>query len=128
MAARLNGPALPLIEAPAVLASPGILGQRGDFFAERVVDRDSQAVTIHLGHHATKIGPMVRATLQDIVLPLVNHFVRQGHDGFVAGIRVVGFKQHCRESDAAPSGRFLDRAHERLSWSDPADEHPGRRC
>lgn len=125
MASRLNGPALPLIEAAAVLAAPGIFGQRGDFFCQGVIDRDAEAVTIHLTHHATKIGPVIRATFQDIVLPLVNHFVRQGHDGFVARLRVIGLKQHRRQSDATSSGWWLGGARERLSWTDPADEHPG---
>jgi hypothetical protein len=126
VASRLDGPALSLIEAAAVLAAPGIFGQRSYFFAQRVIDRDAQAVAIHPDHHATKIGPMIRATLQDIVLPLVNHFVRQGHDGFVARLRAVGLKQHRRQSDATSSGWCLGGARERLSWPDAADKHAGR--
>ncbi len=125
MASWLNAPALSLVNVPAVLAAPGILCQRGDFFAQRVVDRDPQPVLIHPGHHATKIGAMIRAAFQDIVLPLVNHFVRQGHDGLVAGLRVVGGEQHCRQSDAPLPGWVLGGAHERLPWSKPASKHSG---
>jgi hypothetical protein len=34
-------------------------------------------VPIHLGHFAEKIRPMIRPTFQGVVLPLMNHFVRQ---------------------------------------------------
>jgi hypothetical protein len=43
-----------------------------------MVDGDRQgAVPIHLGHLAEKIRPMIRSPLQDVELPLMNHFVRQ---------------------------------------------------
>jgi hypothetical protein len=43
-----------------------------------MVDGDCQsAVSIHLGHLAEKVHPMIRPPLQDVVLPLMNHFVRQ---------------------------------------------------
>jgi hypothetical protein len=47
-----------------------------------MVNGDRQgAVPIHLGHLAEKIRPMIRPPFQDIVLPLMNHFVRQrAHD------------------------------------------------
>jgi hypothetical protein len=47
-----------------------------------MVDGDRQgAVSIHLVHLTEKIRPMIRSSLQDVVLPLMNHFVRQGaHD------------------------------------------------
>ncbi len=96
MASWLNGPALSLVHAATVLATPGILGQRGHCVAQRVIDRDTQAVPIHLGHHATKVGTMVRTTLQNIVLPLVNHFVRQSHDSVVALLGVVLLKENRR--------------------------------
>ena len=125
MPARLNGPTVSLVDATAVLAPPGISGQCGHFFAQRVIDRDAKAVSIHLGHHAAKIGAMIRATLQDIVLPLVNHFVRQGHNGFVVLLQVVWLKKHGRQPDTTSSGRLLGGARERLPRSDPADKHSG---
>jgi hypothetical protein len=43
-----------------------------------MVDGDRQgAVSIYLGHLAEKICSMIRPPLQDVVLPLMNHFVRQ---------------------------------------------------
>jgi hypothetical protein len=47
-----------------------------------MVDGNRQGtVPIHLGHLAEKIRPMIRPPLQDVVLPLMNHFVRQrAHD------------------------------------------------
>jgi hypothetical protein len=43
------------------------------------------AVPIHLGHLAEKVRPMIRPPLQDVVLPLMNHFVRQRiHDLLLA--------------------------------------------
>lgn len=96
MATRLNGSALPLVNATAVLAPPSISGQGGHFFAQRVIDRDAEAVLVHARHHAPKIHTVIRAALQNIVLPLMNHFMRQGHDGFVILLGVVFLKKHCR--------------------------------
>jgi hypothetical protein len=47
-----------------------------------MVDCDGQgAVPIYLGHLAEKIWSMIRSPLQDVVLPLMNHFVCQrAHD------------------------------------------------
>jgi hypothetical protein len=43
-----------------------------------MVDGDRQgAAPIHLGHLAEKIRSMIRPPLQDVVLPLMNHFVCQ---------------------------------------------------
>ncbi len=43
------------------------------------------SVPIHLSHLAEKIRPMIRSTLQDIELPLMNHFMRQrAHDFLLA--------------------------------------------
>jgi hypothetical protein len=39
-------------------------------------DRES-AVSIHLGHLSEKVRPMVWPLFQNVVLPLMNHFVRQ---------------------------------------------------
>jgi hypothetical protein len=39
-------------------------------------DRES-AVPIHLGHLPEKAHPMVWPLFQNVVLPLMNHFVRQ---------------------------------------------------
>jgi hypothetical protein len=122
MASRLNGPALTPVDGAALLAAPGIFCQGGHFFAQRVIDRDAKAVLIHTRHHATKIHPVIRTTLQDIVLPLVNHFVRQGHDGLVILLKIV-LEEDRRESDASSSREFVRRLRERMPWSNPADKH-----
>ena len=51
-----------------------------------MVDSDCQgAVPIHLGHLPEKIQTMIRTPLQDVVLPLMNHFVCQrAHDLLLA--------------------------------------------
>jgi hypothetical protein len=57
-----------------------------------MVDGDRQgAVPIHLGHLAKKIRPMIRPPLLDVVLPLMNHFVRQrAHDLLLAILAPLG--------------------------------------
>jgi hypothetical protein len=47
-----------------------------------MVDGDREGtVPIHLGHLAKKIRAVVRSPFQDVVLPLMNHFVCQrAHD------------------------------------------------
>jgi hypothetical protein len=51
-----------------------------------MVEGDSQgAAPIHLGHLAEKVRSMIRSPLQDVVLPLMNHFVCQrAHDLLLA--------------------------------------------
>jgi hypothetical protein len=51
-----------------------------------MVDGDRQGtVPIHLGHLAEKVQPMIRPSLQDVELPLVDHFVGQRvHDLLLA--------------------------------------------
>src|SRR5574340_571752 len=121
---RLDGPALPSIDVSALLAAPGILGQGGHLSAKRVVDRDAEAVLIHPHHHAAKIGAMVRAALQDIVLPLMDHFMRECGQGLAALVRAVPMEEDRREFDAT-SGRIARSLGGDLSRSDPADEHAG---
>jgi hypothetical protein len=76
-----------------------------------MVDGDCQgAVPIHLGHLAEKIRSMVRSPLQDIVLPLMNHFVRQrAHDLLLAIRAPLGdlLEQGKGEADFAPGRRAM---------------------
>lgn len=44
-------------------------------------------VPIHLGHFAEKIRPVIRPTFQGVVLPLMNHFVRQRTHDLLLAIR-----------------------------------------
>ena len=74
-----------------------------------MVDGDRQgAVPIHLGHLAKKIRPMTRPSLQDVVLPLMNHFVRQrAHDLLLAILAPLGdlLEQGKGQANLAP-GRW----------------------
>jgi hypothetical protein len=71
-----------------------------------MVDGDRQGtVPIHLGHLAEKIRPMIRPPFQDIVLPLMNHFVRQrAHDLLLSILAPLGdlSEQGKREANFAP--------------------------
>src|SRR5687767_6003912 len=44
------------------------------------------SISIHLGHLAEEIRPMIRLTLEDIELPLMNHFMRQRAHDFLFAI------------------------------------------
>lgn len=119
----LNGPALAAVDGATMLAAPGILGQGGHGSAQRVIDRNAEAVLVHARHHATKIETVIRAPLQDVILPLMNHFVRQGHHGLVLLLRAVALKQNCREADAPSSPLFVGGLWEHMLRSDSADKH-----
>ncbi len=52
-----------------------------------MVDSNRQgAVSIHLGHLAEKVHSMIRPPLQDVILPLMNHFVGQCVDDLLLAI------------------------------------------
>jgi hypothetical protein len=52
-----------------------------------MVDGDRQgAAPIHLGHLAEKIRSMIRPPLQDVELPLMDHFVSQRVHDFLLAI------------------------------------------
>jgi hypothetical protein len=57
-----------------------------------MVDGDRQgSVPVHLGHLAEKIRSMIRPPFQDVVLPLMNHLVRQRiHDLLLALYACLG--------------------------------------
>jgi len=91
VAAWLNGPSLASVDSAALAAAPGKAGQGKHFLLERMVDRNGQlAVTIHFGHLSQKVLAMIRPPLEDVVLPLVNHFMREGADEFVPAMRRTG--------------------------------------
>jgi len=93
---RLNRPPLASVHSAALPTTPGKSRQGEDFLLQRMVDSDRQgAVPIHLGHLAEKSRPMIRPPLQDVVLPLMNHFVRQRIDDLLLAI-------------LAPSGDLLE--------------------
>jgi hypothetical protein len=54
-----------------------------------MVDGDGQrTVPVHLSHLAEKIHPMIWPALQDIELPLMNHFMGQCVDDFLLAVLV----------------------------------------
>ena len=126
MSSGLNAPALPPVDGAAVLAAPGIFGQSSYFFAEGVVDRDAETIFIHPCHHATKIQSVIRAAFQNIVLPLMDHFMRQCRQGLVVLVGSLSSQKDCRELDAAPSARVVCHTREWVSRSDSAHKHTGR--
>lgn len=127
---RLNRASLASVHVAALSAAPGESSQGEDFLLQRMVDGDCQSpVPVHFGHLAEKIRPMVRPPLQDVVLPLMNHLVRQRiHDLLLPVCAVLGdlLEQGKREANLA----FAWRAKTLLiqSWprASPTDEHADR--
>lgn len=85
VATWLNRPSLAAVDPAALAAAPSKAGQGMHFLFERMIDRDGEfAVAIHFGHLSEKIRAMVRAPLEDVVLPLVNHFMCEGAHEFIS--------------------------------------------
>ena len=82
-----NRLSLPMVITAAFRTAPGVFGQRMDGLIQRVADRDPETVAVHDRHHSMKLGPVIRVPLQNIVLPLVNHLVRQRPDNLL--IRLI---------------------------------------
>jgi hypothetical protein len=85
----LDRPALAPVQISALLAPPGIAGERIHFLVEGMIDRDSQPVLIHAMHHPPEIGAVIRPPLQNIVLPLMDDFMRERGDQFALAGRAV---------------------------------------
>ena len=91
MAAWLNRPPLASVDTAALPAAPSEAGEVKHFLLERMVDRDRQgAVPIHLGHLPQKFSSMIRPPFEDVVLPLMDHLVREGADELVPAILLYG--------------------------------------
>lgn len=103
VSARFDGPALAPVDATTLPASPGEFGESQHFFLQRMVERDRQrAVAIHLGHLAQEVLSMIRAAFQDIVLPLMDHFMGDGAAHFGLAIwrgGQEGREERKRETD-----------------------------
>jgi hypothetical protein len=54
-----------------------------------MIDRDAEAILVHAGHHAAKVLPVIRAPLEHIVLPLMDHFVGQRRRRFAIQVKVL---------------------------------------
>ena len=126
MPSRLNASALPPVDGAAVLAAPSIFGQSRHFFAEGMVDRDAEPIFIHPCHHATKVQSMIRATFQNIVLPLMDHFMRQRRQGFVVLTEFLSPQQDGRKFDATSAVVFVGYTREGMPRADSAHKHTGR--
>src|SRR4026209_866945 len=95
-----------------------------------MVDRDRQsAVTIHLRHLAEKIRPMLRPPLQDVELPLMNHFVRQRVQNLLLAVRASPdnlMKQGKREANLACGLRAKAVSTQPWPGSASTDDHADR--
>ena len=94
VAARLDRPSMAPVNAPASSAAPGKAGKGLHFFFQRMVDRHGKsAVSVHLPHLPEEIRSVIRPPLEDVVLPLVNHLVRQRTDEFVSPERRARYQR-----------------------------------
>jgi len=123
--ARFDGPSLATIHTAALPAAPGKAGERDDLLLQRMVRRYGQhAITIHLGHLSQKVGSVVGTSLEDVVLPLMDHFVGQRAREFVLAIRSLreGLRQQRNREPNLPMTR---RAHAPAlyghAWADGRD-------
>jgi hypothetical protein len=81
MPSRLNRPPLAPIDAAALPAPPREAGEGEHFVLQRVVDRNGEgAVAIHFCHLAEKIRSMAGASLENVILPLMDHLMGQRAD------------------------------------------------
>jgi hypothetical protein len=84
---RLDRPALASVHMATLPAAPGKLGQCEDFLMEGMIDRNSQrTIAIHLGHLPEEVGSVVGASLGQVILPLMDHFMRQRARDFLFAI------------------------------------------
>ena len=131
VAAWLNGPSLASVDSAALAAAPGKAGQGKHFLLERMVDRNGQlAVTIHFGHLSQKVLAMIRPPLEDVVLPLVNHFVRDSADELISAIGTTcqqGFEERKRESDFTLRGSMRGASAPGRARTGSTHEHADRR-
>src|SRR3954463_7275963 len=127
----LDRPSLASGPSTALPTTPGAPREGGDFLLERMVKGNRECTRpIHLGHLTEKIRPMIRSPLEDVVLPLMNHFVRQrAHDFLLAVLAPLG---NLREQGKRKANLSLGRrAKAILIRSGPrpsmTDEHADRR-
>ncbi len=128
MPSGLNAAALSPVNGTALLAAPGELSQCRDLFVHRVIDGNTEAMPVHPAHHAAEICSMIRAALQNIVLPLVNHFMRQRRDSLLVSVRSVSMQKDRGQFDAAPPAGIACFIRQSMSRPRSGDEQScGRR-
>jgi hypothetical protein len=89
-----------------------------------------QPASVHLPHLGEKIGPVIRPSLQNVKLPLMNHFVGQGAQELLLGIGRPGcelLEQRQGQSDAAALGSLVSAVPHAGTWPHLAREHADRR-
>jgi hypothetical protein len=107
MSTRLDCPSLASVLKPAPSTPPYVPGERIHVLAQRVIDRDAQPIAVHACHHALEVRAVVRTALQDIILPLVDHLMRQRADDFrfdMWAARCQALKQWKRQANKAAIG------------------------
>jgi hypothetical protein len=72
-----------MVQPAAFRAAPGVLAEGLYGILKGMVQGDAQSIVIHFFHLADEVRPVARPSLEYIVLPLVNHFVRQRADDFL---------------------------------------------
>jgi len=91
VATWLNRPPMAAVNPAALAAAPGKAGQGMYLLLERMIDGNGEfAITIHLAHLSQKVRAMVRAPSENVVLPLVNHFMCEGADELMSAIGSPG--------------------------------------
>lgn len=98
MKPRTDRATLATVHAPALRAPPCVSAQGLDHRPQAMRLPQHQPVPLDRLQLALKIGPVVRATLEDIILPLMDHLMREGAEQFVCRLRA---QQGQRELDAA---------------------------
>jgi hypothetical protein len=82
MAIWRNGSSLPPVRLPALRTLPGIFRECLNLLIERMPNRNPKSITIHTGHELQEFRSMGGTALFDIILPLMNHFMRQRPHNF----------------------------------------------
>lgn len=101
MKPRTDRATLATVHAPALRAPPCVSAQGLDHRPQAMRLPQHQPVPLDRLQLALKIGPVVRATLEDIILPLMDHLMREGAEQLVFRLRA---QQRQRELDAAAIG------------------------
>jgi hypothetical protein len=121
MAAWLDCFSLSSIDPPTGCAPPGEWGQGQYFLLQRVVGGDRHfSRAVHFRHFSQKVRPMIRTTLQEIELPLMNHFMSDRVQELLFRIRRSVAESHKKWKRQA---NFSTALTDRCPWPTTAGEH-----